>query len=190
MASNERIGHALNSKNLRSDEIHSDIDVIAALAFTSRLGSSLQALKSGGHLNELSNSVYLLSLALVRSGKRKRIGISKDCAESVARQALLEWMIQICKSCNGTGLRLSNYGVMPAYEEVRKRTKDDSCSHCDGTGLFIPTWGWRRQMMNLGNEESKDWWEKRLEFAKEIAQDAYTSARRKVTSQLIDLLVP
>ena len=188
MASNERIGQALNSKNLKQDDLHSDIDVIAALAFASRLGSSLQSLKSGGHLNELSKSIYLLSVTLSRSGRRKRINISKDKAEIVARQALLEWLIHICKTCNGTGHRLSDYSAK--IPQRPKRNSSDSCYHCNGTGLFIPTWSWRKQMMNLGPDEQKIWWEKRLEFAKEIAEDAYITAKRKVTVQLIDLLEP
>lgn len=189
MASNERIGRALNSNNLRQDELHSDVDVIAALAFASRLGSSLQSLKSGGHLNQLPDSVYLLSLALIRSGRRKRIGISRDKAEMVSRQALLEWLIQICRSCNGTGHKLSDYTVKPV-RHLRKKNSDDMCPHCNGTGKFMPTWAWRRQMMSLNGEESKAWWEKRIEFAKEIADDAYHGAKRKVTVQLTDLLSP
>lgn len=188
MASNERIGQALNSKNLKQDELHSDVDVVAALAFASRLGSSLQALKSGGHLNELGNSIYLLSITLSRSGKRKRIGISRDKAEVVARQALLEWLIHICRACSGTGHRLASYSAKQLQRP--KRNSNDSCPHCNGSGIFMPTWAWRKQMMNLGPEESKHWWEKRLEFAKEIAEDAYITAKRKVTVQLMDLLEP
>lgn len=188
MASNERIGQALNSKNLKQDELHSDIDVVAALAFASRLGSSLQSLKSAGHLNEIGNSIYLLSITLSRAGRRKRIGISKDKAEVVARQALLEWLINICRSCNGTGHKLSSYAAPPLHKP--KRNSSDSCSHCNGTGIFMPSWSWRKQMMNLGPDDSKQWWEKRIEFAKEIAEDAYMAAKRKVTVQLIDLLEP
>lgn len=188
MASNERIGQALNSKNLRQDELHTDIDVVAALAFASRLGSSLQALKSGGHFSEIHNSIYLLSITLARSGKRKRIGISRDKSEAIARQALFEWLINICRSCNGTGHRLANYSAAPRMRS--RKSSGDSCSHCNGTGIFMPTWAWRKQMMNLGPDESKHWWEKRIEFAKEIAEDAYMTAKRKVTVQLVDLLSP
>lgn len=187
MATNERIGSALNSGNLRADELHHDIEIVAALAFASRLGSTLQALRSAGHNSELQNSIELLSNTLIRAGRRKRIGIGQDRAAVIAQQALLEWMIRICKACNGTGTKLQSYAP-PTKFNVPRRKQSDSCWHCNGTGLFMPSWKWRSQMMKLGPDESRDWWEKRIEFAKEIADDAYASARRKVTQQLLEML--
>ena len=40
--------------------------------------------------------------------------------------------------------------------------------------------------MGLDREASRDWWDKRIALAKEIAEDAYQSARRKVNVQLTD----
>ena len=185
MTSNERIGQALNSKNLRSDEHHADIDVVAALAFTSKLGASLQHLRSGGQYEEIGDSINLLAITFSRSSRRKRIGVNVRDAEIISKQALLEWMIQICKTCNGTGNSLNNYGAPTVT--TPKRNSNDSCYHCSGSGMFMPAWSWRKSQMKLTGDVSREWWEKRIEFAKEIANDAYTAARRKVSVQMTEL---
>lgn len=181
MSSHERIGRALNSKNLRQDEHHTDADVVAALAFAPQLGASLQALFSAGHTEELSRTVFLLTNTLVRAGRRKRIGFGHRRAETIAQQALLEWTVKVCRSCNGTGSRLASYSF--DAEPVRA----GSCLHCEGTGVFVPLWSWRAQLMQVSDQDpSQDWWEKRLDLAREIIDDAYSTARRKVAAQLIE----
>ena len=92
VTSNERIGSALNSKNLKSDELHSDADVVAALAFANRLGISLQHIRSGGHINSATTAVSQLSVTLKRACKRKRMGISNEAAARCAEQALREFI--------------------------------------------------------------------------------------------------
>jgi hypothetical protein len=186
MPTHERIGAALNSRNLRADALHSDIDVVAALAFASRLGASLQALRSAGHNNVLDESIRLLSGTLVRAGRRKKIGISPGKAATVARQALLEWMIRICVTCGGSGMRLKSYSVLVEAPGPRQ---SEECPHCDGSGLFVPTWKWRAQTMGLGPGESPDWWSKRIDLGKLIADDAFSAARRSVSRQLTELPV-
>lgn len=182
MATHERIGRALNSSNLRQDEQHFDADVVAALAFAPQLGASLQALISAGHRDELWRAVSLLTDTLLRAGRRKRIGFGKLRAETIAKQALLEWTIRICRSCNGSGRRLALYTF-----DADQPKKDDSCPHCDGTGLFMPVWEWRAQSMGLGDQDpAPHWWEKRIDLAKEILDDAYRVACRRVTDQLTE----
>lgn len=186
MATHERIGRALNSKNLKQDEQHFDADVVAALAFAPQLGASLQALVSAGHCDELSRTVVLLTDTLLRAGRRKRIGFGKLRAETIAQQALIEWAIRICRSCNGSGYRL----VMYTFDADQPK-KQDSCLHCEGTGVFMPVWEWRAQSMGLTDQDpAPHWWEKRIDFAKEILDDAYRAARRNVTRQLSDLAEP
>lgn len=182
MASHERIGQALNSKNLKQDEQHFDVDVVAALAFAPQLGASLQSLISAGHLEELDRTLTLLTATLLRAGRRKRIGFGKMRAESIAKQALVEWVIRICRACNGTGYRLVSYEV-----DAEQPKQNDGCLHCEGTGLFMPTWEWRATLMQVTDEDpAREWWEKRIDLGKEIIEDAFRSARRKVTAQLED----
>lgn len=183
MTTHERIGQALNSQNLRQDRHHTDADVVAALAFAPQLGASLQSLISAGQHAEAGNTLRLLTVTLLRAGRRKRIGFGKLRAETIARQALLEWMIRICKSCNGTGFRLVSYTF-----EAEQPKQGDSCSHCEGTGVFMPTWEWRAQTMSVHDQDpAREWWEKRIDLGKEIIEDAFRAARRKVTVQLADL---
>lgn len=176
MTSNERIGAALNSGNLRSDELHFDADLIAALAFVSKLGSQLQHVASGGHYAELAPAVRELTRVLKKACGRKKMGISWSDAELASLQAMREWLIKICRTCNGTGQRLLDYSG--------KTQRVGQCNHCSGTGLFIPTWKWRKEVMGLDAEASEDWWDKRVELGKQIAEDAYRSARRKVHIQV------
>ena len=187
MPSHERIGRALNSSNQRSQSFHGDVDVVAALAFASALGSSLQSLRSAGNDSELAKSIGLLSHALIRALRHKKIGINRETAVVVSKQALLEWMIQICKLCNGSGKVLSNYSGKS--EPALKAGGSNSCLHCEGTGLFFPTWGWRNQMLGLGSQnqnKNSSWYAKRIDLAKELAQEAYVSAKRKVSAQLAE----
>lgn len=180
MASNERIGAALNSGNLRSDEKHFDADLVAALAFASKLGASLQHVASGGYVAELGPAILELARVMKKACSRRKMGISYADANLAATQALREWLIRICRSCNGTGERLVD------YSGKGKATRKGQCNHCNGTGIFIPTWKWRKDMMRLDAEASQEWWDKRIELGKEIAEDAYRAARRKVTIQTTD----
>lgn len=180
MPSNERIGSALNSGNLRSDELHFDADLVAALSFASRLGVKLQHIASGGYLMELNPAVDELARVLKKSCVRKKLGLSYQDAKIAATQGLREWLIRICRSCNGSGERLAD------YSGLGKPARKGQCNHCNGSGIFVPTWRWRKDVMGLGADASKDWWDKRIELAKEISEDAYRSARRKVDFHLFD----
>ena len=179
MTSHERIGSALNSGNLKNDLYHFDADLIAALAFVSRLGSQLQHLASAGQAQELQPAVAELGRVLKKACQRKKLGISNQDAQAAALQAMREWVIKICRTCNGSGQRLLSY--------EGKLRAPGACNHCEGTGLFKPTWRWRREMMRLDAEASQDWWDKRIELGKEIAEDAYRSARRKVHAQMQEM---
>jgi len=176
MASHERIGSALNSGNLRSDEIHTDVDVVGALGFANRLGAELQHLCSAGQLSSFSRAVALLADTTRRSMRRKKMGISAVDAAKVSCQALKEWLVRACYVCNGTGEVLLNY----RGEEGQK----GRCPSCNGTGLYIPTWHERRHHMGLGADEESGWWEKRVDLAKEIAEDAYRSAKARVSFEM------
>ena len=183
MTSSERIGTALNSKNLKNDELHNDADIVAALGFANRLGSKLQRVRSGGSTSDMYPAVVHLAVTLKKACRNKRMGISNEAAFKCAEQGLREWLVHICRSCNGTGERLLDYsGVTPG----KKRTMG-TCNHCNGTGMFVPLWSWRKQVMALTEEVSGAWWEKRIELAKEIAEDAYRSAQRKVTAQMREM---
>ena len=182
MTSSERIGKALNSGNLKNDAYHIDADLIASLAFASKLGQRLQSIASAGFLEEFSPAVVELTRVLKKACNRKKMGCSKGCAEIAAKQALREWLIRICKTCNGTGQQLYTYTTADAHVEKRK----GKCDHCDGTGKFRPTWQWRMEMMELKEDASQDWWAKRIDLAKEIADDAFRAARREVTFQMSD----
>lgn len=179
MSSNERIGSALNSSNLKMDELHSDADVVAALAFANKLGIALQHIGSAGQHADINTAVAMLARVLQKACARKKMGISNANAVLAARQALVEWLIRICRTCSGTGEQLLSYA-----EPGRNRR--GQCRHCNGTGLFVPQWKWRRQHMELDEGASGDWWDKRINLAKEIAEDAYRSARRKVAVQLLE----
>lgn len=182
MPSHERIGQALNSKNLTQDSTHFDADVVAALASAPELGASLQIFLSAGQSEEAPRVIRLLAQTLLRAGRRKRIGFGRDRAEIIARQSLYEWCIKLCRACNGTGYRLVSYHV-----GVEQPKREDECLHCDGTGHFMPTWEWRVDTMAISDQEPvRDWWEKRIDLAKEIIEDAFRVARRNVTRQLSD----
>lgn len=186
MPSNERIGRALNSHNLRSDEQHSDIDIVGALAFSSPLGASLQALFSAGHQIEMPRAVELLSRTLIRASRRKRIGLSVRAAGIVSRQALIEWHLRVCRFCNGTGKKLLSYSAEP---DRAQQTDGDKCAHCNGSGEIEPTWAWRaKQMFDSATveQQSEDYWTKRLDLAREIAEGAYRAAGRRVSRQLAE----
>jgi hypothetical protein len=181
MASNERIGAALNSGNLRNDETHFDADLVAALAFVSKLGSQLQHVASGGYVSELQPAIDELARVIKKACSRRKMGISWSDANAAATQAMREWLIRICRSCNGSGERLVDYSG--AGKPMRK----GQCNHCNGTGIFIPTWKWRKEVMRLDAEASQEWWDKRIELGKEIAEDAYRAARKKVTFQVSEI---
>lgn len=171
MSSNERIGSALNSTNLKSDETHFDTDYIASLALANKLGRKLQHLKSGGYDEELYPAIIELAKVLRKSCNRKKIGLSKDNALLISKQALKEWLIKICRNCNGTGQ------LQPLYSA--EEFQGGECSHCQGTGIFKPVWKWRKSQMKLESGDS-EWWDKRIELGKEICEDAYRSAQTKV----------
>lgn len=178
MPSNERIGLALNSKNLRSDETHVDSDLVAALAYASSLGGTLQMLVSGGYNEEMAKAATELARVLKKACRRRNWGMSWDAAQKAAKQGLAEWMIGCCRGCNGSGKTLLNYGIDEADQ------KEEQCLICEGTGAFIPTWDWRVEVMSLREADSAVWWGKRIELAKEIADDAFNTARRQVTKQM------
>lgn len=183
MTSSERIGSALNSGNLKMDDLHADADLIAALAFVSRLGQRLQHVASGGYMSELGPAINELARVLKKACSRKRMGLSMEDAHIVATQAMREWLIKICRTCNGTGERLMSYAATGG-----KQQRKGQCPHCSGTGLFIPTWRWRRDVMAIhAREVPREWWEKRIELGKEIAEDAYRSAQRKVSIQMTEI---
>lgn len=178
MPSNERIGTALNSKNLKSDETHFDADLVAALAHASKLGATLQMLISGGFAEELRPASDELARVLKKACRRRNWGIGWQAAQRASRQGLIEWMMKACRGCNGTGKTLLNYGLDSADQ------KEQDCPLCEGVGEFVPEWHWRSQQMGLGPDEPQAWWTKRVDLAKEIAGDAFHTARRQVNRQL------
>ena len=181
MASNERIGTALNSKNLKSDETHFDADLVAALAHASKLGSSLQMAISAGFNEELAPAAEELARVLKKACRRRNWGIGWKAAKVAAQQALVEWILEVCRACNGTGKTLLNYSIDAADQTDQKERE---CPVCNGTGQFIPEWGWRADQMGLDLSDSSGWCGKRIDLAKEIAGDAYRTARRQVSKQL------
>ena len=172
MSINERIGSALNSKNLKFDETHFDTDYVISLGLANKLGIKLQHLKSGGYDEEIYPAILELTRVLRKSCNRKKIGLSKDNALLISKQALKEWLIKICRNCNGTGQ------LQPLYSS--EEFKGGECSHCSGTGIFKPVWKWRKSQMKLKSGEDQEWWDKRIELGKEICEDAYRSAQAKV----------
>ena len=178
MSSNERIGTALNSSNLKTDDTHFDSEIIASLSFASKLGIMLQHMKSGNYITDYVKTSKELSKVLKKSCVRKKLGISYSVSLIVSQQALKEWLINICKFCNGTGHKIPMY----SNEEF----KSGECKYCAGTGIFKPVWKWRKSQMKLVSGDS-DWWDKRISLGKEICDDAYRSAQAKVKIQTTEL---
>ena len=210
MSIDERIGRALNSTNLKNDSHHTDVDIVGALAFASELGASLHQLFTAGHLYEYFAAVRHLSNTLFRVCRRKRLGISRNDATVVARQALLEWDLKICRGCNGTGSRLLSYSAAAELEpadpgaQALERVPPKYCASnaepplsnsgnqqgvaccplCDGTGMFAPLWSWRREQMNLPLDEAdaEEWWAKRVDLARGIIDTAMRAASGAVAA--------
>lgn len=182
MTSNEKIGKALNSSDLTNDQFHTDVDVVAALAFASPLGQMVQGLASAGDKYEIVPTIEELAKVMRRACNKKNMGCSTEKSRLIARQALREWLIRVCRACNGSGHRLRSYNYLSP--DLSHTKADGECDHCAGTGRFSPTWDWRLNEMALPDDANQRWFEKRLSMAIDILDSAYSSARREVSKQL------
>lgn len=179
MTSPKQIAIAILSENLRADEHHNDVYVVAALGFSNRLGSALHRLSGAMQASAYNDAKQQLSILLMKWGKRRRVNITRESSEVVADQVLYEWMVKICISCNGTGQQLLVYST--GEEQGR-----GDCMECGGTGMYSPTWTERHRKMNVSFGE-RSWWEKRIAVGQEIVNDAYRAATSRVSAEMREL---
>lgn len=179
MTSSQRIGRALNSSDLRSDETHEDVDVLAALAFSPTLGSLLHRLSTANDASAFTPAAEAVARQLYRALRKKRHRVDRSAATAVATQALKEWAIGICIQCNGTGRALLEY--VPGADN-----READCGECRGTGLFRVRWPELRTAVG-GMDEDRDRWEARFTIARGLIDDAYRICRHSVTKQLVEL---
>jgi hypothetical protein len=116
---------AMGSRNLRADEHHHDVDVIAAVAWGSkRLGALLWRLKYAGDKSAHVERTVLWAI-VDRVGPRARRRPGPDRIR-VAAAVLKEWLNDRCKACHGRGFLGAEHG---SIHEKRRR-----CRACNGHG--------------------------------------------------------
>lgn len=120
----ERYVRAIGSGNLRSDELHHDTDVLAAMALSSTFGGLLFRAK---YFNDPSSYRSLLAqwtwIVSTKAGRRNwpvHIPIDK-----VAYLSLTRWMNSVCPAC--TGRKQETIFNTPALSAK-------NCALCDGSG--------------------------------------------------------
>lgn len=118
---------SIRSKSLQDDPTHHNTDVLAAVALSSKLGSSLYRVKYG-LCRESVASLYVDWLVLIR--KRAKRDNWERHAEEVAAQSLKHWAHDICQSCNGLG--------HPVIADT-PTLSGETCQSCNGTGKTKPS---------------------------------------------------
>lgn len=120
----QRYARATQSNNLRSDELHYDVDSLAAVALSSEFGGMLFRVK---YANDSSSYVRLAEVWEWEVKKRAalqrwptRINDAK-----VAKASLKYWLNDICPACQGHGV------TKKPFEEA---LSDEPCDVCEGSG--------------------------------------------------------
>lgn len=120
----ERYVRAIGSGNLRSDELHHDTDVLAAMALSSTFGGLLFRAK---YFNDPSSFRRLMAqwawIVSTKAGRRNwptHIPI-----DLVAHLSLKRWMNSVCPAC--TGRKKETIFNTPSLS-------DKDCRLCNGTG--------------------------------------------------------
>jgi len=90
-----RYAKATNSSNLKDDELNHQTDILAAVALTTRLGSSLFRVKYSGQRADLLDDWR--AIVLKRSLKQ---GWAEK-AQEVADMSLFYWLDDVCETCHG-----------------------------------------------------------------------------------------
>ena len=113
---------AVNSSNLADDETHHTLDVLAAVALTSALGSLLYRVKYAN--DEISLKPLMLiwrEMVEVRARRGKWLHV----ADQVADISMWHWVDEICQECKGRG-----HPVVINTPTLEAAT----CQCCQGTG--------------------------------------------------------
>ncbi len=153
------------SSNLKDDEFHHDHEKLAAVALSSKFGSSLFRVK---YANDTSSYQALLdeweTEVGVKSVLRKWPQHVKYA--HVARLSLNHWLNDLCLECGGKGVR-----PMPDMPQV---LSDDPCPSCNGTGVAHVSCE-RRDLKYV---------EDMIEDLHELVRSAGAQAMRKLASDM------
>lgn len=109
--------HALASAQIRS------ANRTARESHLASLGVSFIALKAANRPDELARAVEKLAAFL----ERCKPGVGKEMRERIARQAIMENVIDFCPTCKGTG-------EVPAHDGVDGAQRMKECPECGGHG--------------------------------------------------------
>jgi hypothetical protein len=120
----QRYVRAVGSGNLRSDELHFDTDVLAAMALSSTYGGLLFRAKyfndPASYRRLLNQWTWIVSTKAERRGWPVHIPVDK-----VARISLRIWANDVCPAC--TGRKMVTIFNTPSLS-------DKVCPLCNGTG--------------------------------------------------------
>lgn len=129
----EAVGCAVNSSNLKSDDLkESSVDRVAAMASASELGSVLLRLKVGGDTTVLKRAAALLA-RLVREQEDPPFGDWTRAKTSliyrICERVINEWLQDKCPKCRGRGRTGMGKGVVISSSV--------DCHPCAGSGRVL-----------------------------------------------------
>jgi hypothetical protein len=120
----QRYVRAVGASNLRSDELHFDVDVLAAVALSSSFGGLLFRTK---YFNDPSSYRRLLAqwTWVVSTKAQRRAWPEHIPVDQVAYLSLRRWMSSVCPAC--TGRKQETIFNTPSLSAR-------NCRLCDGSG--------------------------------------------------------
>ena len=144
MGIGERLAKATSADDLGwADNKIKPVDLVAALAATSNLGSDLHRAKDHDQ-TALRRAVMLLSRKAMKQGERKRLFLSRAMAQAMAITAILERCMPNCRTCHG------------AKVVIAGDLKID-CHTCNGVGIHRYTDNERAKLCGIKPEDWHQW---------------------------------
>ena len=117
---------AASSGNLKCDDLHFDVDMIASSGFVARrkgLGALCFWAKYQNDLSKTKELLRELMTRFVGLKRQQRSHLPKRTLHQIAETALCYWLTDTCRSCKGV-----------KFEKREQILTDKPCIRCRGTG--------------------------------------------------------
>lgn len=121
--------------------IETALDRIRAFAFSDRLGSLLWRLRYANDHRAFADAVLVLSHRMALPGE------ARSMREKVAGTAIMEWLDDICRTCQGRGR------LVPKNAPVATH----ACTKCNGTGTGHHSDAKRARALGLSLAAARKW---------------------------------
>lgn len=124
----ETVGCAVNSSNLKSDDLKEGaVDRVASMARADALGSALWRVKVGGDMSALAPAALLLSHRVANSEEFPEWGMDDHLKLlRICKRVLNEWLQDKCTQCKGRGRTGMGKGKVEQGSVA--------CQVCNGSG--------------------------------------------------------